>query len=141
MSHARSLGRGDGPSNVRHWKKSTLEVDLQAPDCPDWCAGEHESWSLGAAATSGYETDDFIHSTEPLAIPVVSLGRLPDGTVLMDGQDLDVVLFQYQFPSSAVSVETTREEWVFIGTDESSLTVTRESAERLYRQLGTVLMS
>ena len=81
-----------------------------------------------------------MHSSKPLSIPVVSLVRLPDGSEQLEGEILDVVLFQPRTTAGGRENPAAREEWVFIGGDTHALTLTKESARRLYRELGTVLL-
>ena len=114
---------------------------MELPDCPPWCAGDHEeTHSSGAETAAAGFAETSLHSTLPLTIPVVSLFRLPDGSEHLEGETLDVVLFQHQHPAGETADAVASEEWVFIGSDSNALTITKESAQRLYRQLGTVLL-
>lgn len=105
-------------------------------DCPAWCAGDH-----GPLAGDGPARADFVHSTSPNPIPVITMTSLPDGIGVVEAEIVDVVLFQYPLASHGPGDRRSGEEWVFIGSDGAALTLTRESARRLYRALGTVLAS
>lgn len=104
-------------------------------DCPTWCVSNH-------ASEEGFFLEDnqvgeLLHATDPAPIPVVVLLHNAQGARMMAADNLDVVLFQHQFLGA--SMAETQEEWVFMGSDHGGLTVTRESAMRVYRLLGTVL--
>lgn len=107
-------------------------------DCPSWCVGDHGPLvdEAGLSASGSY---DFVHSTDPNPFPVIAMSRLRDGTAVVEGETLDVVLFQHPFISNESGSLGPSEEWVFIGSDSNAMTLTRESATRLYRALGTVL--
>lgn len=103
-------------------------------DCPSWCAVEHDP---------NAHPDDQLHSTLPIPIPVVTLARVLDhnfdSSLFTLGAVYDVVLFQYALQTPSDDSDARAEEWVFIGGDEDGLTVTKESAQRIYRALGEVL--
>lgn len=104
-------------------------------DCPTWCASNHcreDTFSPGED-----EVGELLHATAPTPIPVVVLLQTFEGDRVMEAETLDVILFQHQFLGTH-QVEA-QEEWVFIGNDHGALTLTRESANRVYRLLGKVL--
>ena len=108
---------------------------MSGSDCPTWCASSH-AW--GEAFISIEEqVGELLHATAATPIPVVVLLQTAEGARVMEAESLDVVLFQHQY-LGAPQVET-QEEWVFIGNDHGALTLTRESANRVYRLLGKVL--
>ncbi len=109
-------------------------------DCPSWCSREHEDFSSSELKPAhGEDFSDYIHSTSYAPVPAVTLRQFGAGVATIQNEALEVVLFQYQFHRGPPGPDIAQEEWVFIGGDENALTVTRESAKRLYRQLGTVL--
>ncbi|WP_099331658.1 hypothetical protein [Actinomyces minihominis] len=109
-------------------------------DCPSWCSREHEDFSSGELEPAfGDDFSDYIHSTRQAPVPAVTLRKWGVGAATVENEVLEVVLFQYQFHQGSPGPDIAQEEWVFIGGDENAFTLTRESAKRLYRQLGTVL--
>lgn len=110
---------------------------MRGPDCPQWCASNH-------AVEEAYGQDphtitEMVHATGSSPVPVVLLLRTSDGSKTMEAESLDVVLFQHQFLGERTA--ETEEEWVFLGNDYGAFTMTRESANRVYRLLGRVLAS
>lgn len=104
-------------------------------DCPTWCASNHvgeDRFLLGET-----QVGELLHATAPTPIPVVVLLQTAEGARVMQADSLDVILFQHQFLGDLQA--EAQEEWVFIGNDYSALTLTRESANRVYRLLGQVL--
>ena len=112
---------------------------MAVSDCPSWCVGDHQTLASAAKQVQDGDFSDFVHSTEPAPIPVVTLVRRRNGTAIVGGEIFDVVLFQYQFAGKSSNAELATEEWVFVGSDDTAFTITRESARRLYRLLGSVL--
>lgn len=108
---------------------------MRGSDCPTWCASNHARED--AYLLNEDHAGELLHATAPTPIPVVVLLQTAQGSRVMEAETLDVVLFQHQF-LGAHQVET-QEEWVFIGSDHGALTLTRESANRVYRLLGKVL--
>lgn len=81
-----------------------------------------------------------MHASKPTPFPVVLLVQDAAGRPLAAPGIFDVVLFQHVWVGSDGSPGVLAgEEWVFVGGDEAGLTITRESAQRLYRALGRVL--
>ena len=112
---------------------------METSDCPSWCAGNHETLASAQEQMYAPNFSDYVHATEPTPIPVVSMVRHRDGTAIIGGEVFDVVLFQYQFHGNQGDAQLATEEWVFVGSDDTAFTVTRESAGRIYRLLGSVL--
>lgn len=100
-------------------------------DCPRWCDMRHLEED---------HPEDQIHSSEPLVVPVVELLHSSSGGLLSVPSALDVALFQYP-PLLDEYVGVAGDEWIFIGSGPSSLTLTKESARRLYRALGKTLQA
>ncbi len=110
---------------------------MRGPDCPQWCASDHAPRETFGEGTQPL-TETF-HATRSAPVPVVLLLRASDGSKTMEAENLDVILFQEQFVGGGTS--ETEEEWVFLGNDYGAFTMTRESANRVYRLLGRVLAS
>lgn len=112
---------------------------MSTEDCPHWCVGHHGpgAWDPRPAhrADSG-----FVHATGPRPTPVVTLSTGVAADAVVQSETFDVVLFQYSRLSEGGLGITSEEEWVFLGGKLHALTVTKESARRLYRTLGSVLL-
>ncbi len=97
-------------------------------DCPRWCVGDHPDDTEA--------TGEAVHATGAPPIPVVSLVSTGEDERAVVTEELDITLFRFFGPKRDPAAE---EEWVFVGSDYRGLTVTRESALRLYRRLGDLL--
>lgn len=109
------------------------ESDDRKPggDCPPWCEMDHSNQEL---------IEDQIHSSEPIPVPAVELYPDEYGNVSCVPSIFEVALFQYP-PFVEEYRGVAGEEWVFIGSGEQALTITKESARRLYRALGETLQA
>lgn len=106
---------------------------MTGDDCPNWCEASH---------VFGTHPDDYLHLHQDAPLPVVALVQDHSGKKFSAPAIFDVVLFQFARlpPAEEVRGSYTQEEWVFVGgDDEQGFTVTRESANRIYRALGRLL--
>lgn len=99
--------------------------DFPGVDCPPWCDGNH------SMNQSRLPKTDLTHVRSAGLQPVIAGATSSGDPLEACSTEFDVVRYQ-----SAADTE----EWVFVGDDATAWTVTTESAARIYRALGEVLV-
>ncbi len=104
---------------MEHWSPEGAENE-GVGDCPWWCGG-------GEAGEP-----HITHSRSAGLQPVIRASEQSPTADTPKASEFDVVRFQGAGDS---------EEWVFVGDDVCGWSVTIESASRIYRALGEVLVA
>lgn len=107
-----------------------LQEDDRGPfdgdDCPPWCEGKHDG-GLGGRLSG----DEPFHTLSAGLQPVIAGAPTSGHPMEAYPSEFDVVRYQGTCD---------QEEWVFVGDDDIGWCLTIESASRIYRALGEVLV-